>query len=59
MQQRREVLTWGDVDKLIDHLMPQFEIEFDAMILVTRGGIVPGGMLEAAVDLHRIGWFSG
>jgi len=54
MQQRREVLTWGDVDKLIDHLMPQFEIEFDAMILVTRGGIVPGGMLAEAMKLQLI-----
>ena len=51
---RREVLTWDDVDKLIDHLVPQFETEFDAMIIITRGGLVPGGLLAEALDLNYI-----
>ena len=51
---RREVLTWSDVDKLIDHLIPQFEGEFQAMVLITRGGIVPGGMLAEALKLDTI-----
>jgi uncharacterized protein len=51
---RREVLTWSDVDKLIDHLIPQFEIEFEAMVIITRGGIVPGGMLAEALKLDTI-----
>ena len=46
---RRELITWEDVDKLIDHLIPQFEIEFEAMVLITRGGIIPGGMLAEAM----------
>ena len=33
MMQRKEILTWNDVDQLIDHLIPQFETEFDAMIM--------------------------
>jgi hypoxanthine phosphoribosyltransferase len=48
---RREVLTWDDVDKLIDHLIPQFEYEFDAMVMITRGGIIPGGMLAEALQI--------
>jgi len=51
---RREVLTWNDVDKLIDHLIPQFDTEFDAMVVITRGGIVPGGMLAEALNLTAI-----
>lgn len=51
---RREVLTWNDVDKLIDHLIPQFETEFDAMVMVTHGGIIPGGMLAEALKLSII-----
>jgi uncharacterized protein len=51
---RREVMTWTDVDKLIDHLMPQFEVEFDAMVMITRGGVVPGGMLAEALNLQTI-----
>ncbi len=51
---RREVLTWSDIDKLIDHLIPQFEGEIDAMIMITRGGLVPGGMLAEALRLSTI-----
>jgi len=29
MQLRHEFLSWQDVDKLIDHLIPQFELEFE------------------------------
>jgi uncharacterized protein len=51
---RREVLTWNDVDKLIDHLIPQFDTEFEAMVVVTRGGIIPGGMLAEALNVATI-----
>jgi len=51
---RREMLTWHDVDLLIDHLIPQFEIEFDAMVMITTGGIVPGGMLAEAMQICSI-----
>jgi uncharacterized protein len=51
---RREILTWDDVDKLIDHLIPQFDTEFEAMVVVTRGGIIPGGMLAEALNLTTI-----
>lgn len=51
---RREVLTWEEVDKLIDHLLVQFEGEFTAMLMITRGGIVPGGMLAEAMGITHI-----
>ena len=51
---RSLVLTWNDVDKLIDHLIPQFETEFDVMVMVTRGGLVPGGMLAEAMHIADI-----
>lgn len=51
---RREILTWNDVDKLIDHLIPQFEVEFDAMVMITHGGIIPGGLLAEALKLDTI-----
>lgn len=54
MLPRREVLTWNDVDKLIDHLIPQFETEFDAMIMITHGGIIPGGLLAEALQCKTI-----
>jgi hypoxanthine phosphoribosyltransferase len=51
---RREVITWNEVDKLIDHLLPQFEGEFHAMMMITRGGIVPGGMMAEALHMDQI-----
>jgi len=54
MPNRTELLTWLDVERLIDHLVPQFDHAFQAMILITRGGIVPGGMLAEALDIHDV-----
>ena len=54
MPLRREILSWPDVDKLIDHLIPQFETEFDSMLIITRGGIIPGGILAEAMNLKEV-----
>ncbi len=51
---RREVLSWQDVDRLIDTLLPKFRGEFTAMVMITRGGIVPGGMLAEAMGLTHL-----
>ena len=51
---RRELLTWNEVDQLIDLLIPQFQTQFDAMVMITRGGIVPGGLLSEALNIHKI-----
>lgn len=53
-QVRHEALTWEDVDKLIDHLLPQFQSDFDTMVIITRGGIIPGGMLAEATGIPTI-----
>ncbi len=51
---RNEILTWDEVDRLIDHLLPQFEGEFDAMVMITRGGLIPGGLLAEAMGMTHI-----
>jgi len=51
---RRERLTWDDIDALIDHLVPQFNYEFEGMVMITRGGVVPGGLLAAILKLDNI-----
>jgi uncharacterized protein len=53
-ERRREVVSWAEVDRLIDHLIPQFRREFTAMVVITRGGIVPGGLLAQAMDITHI-----
>ena len=51
---RRELITWNEVQRLIDHLMTQFEHEYQAMLMITRGGIIPGGMLAEAMNITHI-----
>ncbi len=54
MPRRKELITWEEVSKLIEHLIPQFHVEFDAMVIITRGGIVPGGMLCEALNIKNV-----
>ena len=54
MAVRRERLTWDEVDRLITYLVPQFRTGLEAMVMVTRGGIVPGGLLAEALRLESV-----
>jgi uncharacterized protein len=53
---RHEVLTWADVDKLIDILLPPLRAtgSYDAMVLITRGGVIPGGLLAEALGIRHL-----
>lgn len=51
---REEVITWTELEKLVDHLVPQFYGTFDALVLITRGGIVPGGMIAETLDIKFV-----
>jgi hypoxanthine phosphoribosyltransferase len=50
-----EFLSWHDIDALIDHLLPQFRGEFGAVLMITRGGLVPGGCLAEVLRVEKIG----
>lgn len=56
MSQKYKRLTWDDVDRLIDTLLPQLEAvgPFQAMLIITRGGVIPGGLLAEALDIQHI-----
>jgi hypoxanthine phosphoribosyltransferase len=49
-----EFLTWADVDGLIEHLLPQLRAAYDALLMITRGGMVPGGLIAEALDIRYI-----
>ena len=51
---RQELLRWNDVDRLIDALLPQLSGAFDAILMITRGGIVPGGLISEALDIKVV-----
>ena len=52
---RKEIISWQEVNKLVSLLPPQFETEFDTIIMITPNGIIPGGILASSTgidDLH-------
>lgn len=53
---RHEILSWADVDKLVDILIPQVRSigTFTGMIMITRGGLIPGGMLAEALNIQHV-----
>ncbi|MDQ7026737.1 MAG: phosphoribosyltransferase [Anaerolineae bacterium] len=56
MPQSYKRLTWDDVDRLIDILLPQLEAvgPFQAMVMITRGGVIPGGLLAEALNIQHL-----
>ena len=51
---QREILSWTDVDKLIDHLIPQLQGEFDGLLMITKGGLIPGGILSETLKIQHV-----
>lgn len=54
--QKHLLLTWKDVDRLIDLLIPQLESvgAFQAMVMITRGGVIPGGLIAEALNIQHL-----
>jgi hypoxanthine phosphoribosyltransferase len=50
----REILSWTDVDRLIDHLIPQFRGAFEGLLMITKGGLIPGGILSEALKIQHV-----
>ncbi|MFZ4825781.1 MAG: phosphoribosyltransferase [Phototrophicaceae bacterium] len=55
-EDRPLILSWADIDQLVDVLIPQLKAigSFDAMVMITRGGVIPGGMLAEALDIQHL-----
>lgn len=53
---RHRLLNWEDVDRLVDILLPQLQSvgPFDAMVMITRGGVIPGGLLAEALAIQHM-----
>ncbi len=51
----KRILGWDDIARMVDHLAGKLEgQQFDAMLVVTRGGMVPAGLLSEALDIRNI-----
>jgi hypoxanthine phosphoribosyltransferase len=53
--QERDVVTWDELDRLIGDLADRLAGEaFDLMLAITRGGLVPAGMLAYRLRIRNI-----
>ena len=50
------LITWTEVDQLIDGLIPRIQRlgPFGAMVMITRGGVIPGGLLAETLNMQHL-----
>lgn len=48
---RQELISWGEVNKLITHVKDQFETEFEAVVMISPSGVIPAGLLASAIGI--------
>lgn len=48
-------LTWQDVDKLINKMLPAMQKkDFDLVLAITRGGIIPGAIISERLMIQQV-----
>ena len=47
-------LTWDELDRLVARLADEVGRDHDLVLAISRGGLVPAGMLAYRLDLHEI-----
>jgi len=50
----KDVVTWDDLAGLVAHLADQTRGDYDVMLAITRGGLVPAGMLAYRLGIRNI-----
>ena len=48
------VVTWDDLERLVASLADQVRGEYDVMLAITRGALVPAGMLAYRLGIRNI-----
>lgn len=52
--QAKTIVTWDDLDAMVGDLADQVGSDYDVMLVITRGGLVPAGMLAYRLGLRDI-----
>jgi hypoxanthine phosphoribosyltransferase len=50
----RDIVSWSELDRLVAELAAQVRGEYDVMLAITRGALVPAGMLAYQLGLRNI-----
>lgn len=52
---KKVYLSWHDVERLIVAIIPQLKNQhYDALLAITRGGIVPGGLVAERLGISKV-----
>ncbi len=47
-------LTWHEVEELVSQLIFKLNTPYDLILAITRGGIIPGGMIAEALNMKNV-----
>ena len=50
----RDIVSWEELDRLVGRLAEQVRGEYDVMLAITRGALVPAGMLAYRLGIRNI-----
>lgn len=50
----KRILSWGEIEKLVRQVAVKLPRDFDAMLVITRGGMVPGGLLSEELNIRNV-----
>jgi len=50
----RDVVSWAELERLVGDLAERVRGEHDVMLAITRGGLVPAGILAYALGIRNI-----
>ena len=53
-EQAKTIVSWEDLDGLVGALAEQVGADYDVVLVITRGGLVPAGMLAYRLGLRDI-----
>lgn len=48
------VLGWGDVQECVSRVISQLDSDYDCMLVITRGGLVPACLISEQIGLRNI-----
>jgi hypothetical protein len=50
----KEYLGWGQIEGLVDRLLEQIPRDYDVLMAVTRGGLVPAGLIAEKINQRNV-----
>lgn len=50
----KHYISWGDVERLVGRLLARLRADYDSLLVITRGGMVPACLISERADIRNI-----